>query len=328
MATQHFMTTGQTTVPGQWVVRVKPYLTPELVVSIEPEQLYRHCNIQPNSPWGISRVSTRTKLGAPPYSYTYRDDVAGSGTVAYVIDTGINNKHVEFEGRAQKGPKFVSDNVSNDEDVHGHGTHCAGTIASRAYGVAKKANVVGVKVFGDRTGTAQTSDIIKALEWVISDISAKGMGGRAVVNLSLGGPPSDALDAAVASTVHKGDIQESPAREPLAITVGATDIKDQLAKFSSYGKFVDILAPGVDILSCWTGGPTSTKTISGTSMATPHVGGVACCLLSDPTLAGGQATTYDVMSKILILADKNKITGTDARTVNALLHNTTSPMDA
>lgn len=308
------------------------------VVSIEPEQLYRHCNIQPNSPWGISRVSTRTKLGAPPYSYTYRDDVAGSGTVAYVIDTGINNKHVEFEGRAQKGPKFVSDNVSNDEDVHGHGTHCAGTIASRAYGVAKKANVVGVKVFGDRTGTAQTSDIIKALEWVISDISAKGMGGRAVVNLSLGGPPSDALDAAVASTVHKGvvvcvaagnepeDIQESPAREPLAITVGATDIKDQLAKFSSYGKFVDILAPGVDILSCWTGGPTSTKTISGTSMATPHVGGVACCLLSDPTLAGGQATTYDVMSKILILADKNKITGTDARTVNALLHNTTSPM--
>ncbi|KAF4275391.1 hypothetical protein LV164_003197 [Aspergillus fumigatus] len=383
MATQHFMTTGQTTVPGQWVVRVKPYLTPELVqkehlslleektedpatpfnveilqqfdlydskgysakfddatkeelekiphvVSIEPEQLYRHCNIQPNSPWGISRVSTRTKLGAPPYSYTYRDDVAGSGTVAYVIDTGINNKHVEFEGRAQKGPKFVSDNVSNDEDVHGHGTHCAGTIASRAYGVAKKANVVGVKVFGDRTGTAQTSDIIKALEWVISDISAKGMGGRAVVNLSLGGPPSDALDAAVASTVHKGvvDIQESPAREPLAITVGATDIKDQLANFSSYGKFVDILAPGVDILSCWTGGPTSTKTISGTSMATPHVGGVACCLLSDPTLAGGQATTYDVMSKILILADKNKITGTDARTVNALLHNTTSPMDA
>ncbi|EAW19518.1 S8 family peptidase [Aspergillus fischeri NRRL 181] len=387
------MTTGQTTVPGQWVVRVKPYLTPELVqkehlsllaektedpatpfnvdilqrfdlndskgysakfddatkeeleriphvISIEPEQLYRHCNIQPNSPWGISRVSTRTKLGAPPYSYTYRDDVAGSGTVAYVIDTGINDKHVEFEGRATKGPKFVSDNVSNDEDVHGHGTHCAGTIASRAYGVAKKANVVGVKVFGDRTGTAQTSDIIKALEWVVSDVSVKGMGGRAVVNMSLGGPPSDALDAAVASTVRKGvvvcvaagndpeDVNESPAREPLAITVGATDVKDQLANFSSYGKFVDILAPGVDILSCWRGGPTSTKTISGTSMATPHVGGVACCLLSDPSLARGEVTTYDVMSKILILADKNKIAGADARTVNALLHNTTGPMDA
>ncbi|GIK07124.1 hypothetical protein Aspvir_002779 [Aspergillus viridinutans] len=393
MATQHIMTTEQTTVPGHWVVRVKPYLTPELVqkehlsllaektedpatrfnvdilqqfdlydskgysakfddatkeelermphvMSIEPEQLYRHCSIQSNSPWGISRVSTRAKLGAPPYSYTYRDDVAGSGTVAYVIDTGINDKHVEFEERAKKGPKFVSDNVSNDEDVHGHGTHCAGTIASRAYGVAKKANVVGVKVFGDRTGTAQTSDIIKALEWVVSDVLEKGMGGRAVVNMSLGGPASEALDAAVASTVRKGvvlcvaagndghDVHESPAREPLAITVGATDIKDQVPNFSSYGKLVDIFAPGVDILSCWRGGPTSTETISGTSMATPHMAGVACCLLSDPSLPRGQVTTYDVMSKILILADKNKITGVNERTINALLHNTTSPMDA
>ncbi|QMW47068.1 hypothetical protein AFCA_011300 [Aspergillus flavus] len=393
MATQHVMATEQTTVPGHWVVRVKPYLTPELVqkehlsllaektedpttpfnvdilqqfdlddlkgysarfddatkeelesiphvMSVEPEQLYRHCNVQSNSPWGISRVSTRAKLGAPPYSYTYRDDVAGSGTVAYVVDTGINDKHVEFEGRAKKGPKFVSDQVSNEEDVHGHGTHCAGTIASRAYGVAKKANIVGVKVFGDRTGTAQTSDIIKALEWVVSDVLVKGIGGRAVVNMSLGGPASKALDAAVASTVRKGvvvcvaagnepvDVNQSPAREPLAITVGATDIKDQVAKFSGHGKLVDILAPGVDILSCWSGGPTSTETISGTSMATPHVAGVACCLLSDPSLARGQVTTYDVMGKILILADKNKITGVNARTINALLHNTTSPSDA
>ncbi|GFF99628.1 alkaline protease 1 [Aspergillus udagawae] len=393
MVTQQIITTEQTTVPGRWVVRVKPYLSPELVqkehlsllaektedpttpfnvdilqqfdlddskgysakfddttkeeleriphvLSIEPEQLYRHCNVQPNSPWGISRVSTRARLGDPPYSYTYRDNVAGSGTVAYVIDTGINDKHVEFEERAKRGPKFVSDEISNDEDVHGHGTHCAGTIASRAYGVAKKANVVGVKVFSDRTETAQTSDIIKALEWVVSDVSARGIGGRAVVNLSLGGPPSEALDAAVASTVRKGvvvcvaagnrgvAINESPAREPLAITVGATDINDRIAIFSDYGKFVDILAPGVDILSCWTGDPTSTETISGTSMATPHVAGVACCLLSDPSLARGQLTTYDVMSKILILADKNRITGIDARTVNALVHNTTSPTDA
>lgn len=108
--------------------------------------------------------------------------------------------------------------------MHGHGTHCAGTIASRAYGVAKKANVVGVKVFGDRTGTAQTSDIIKALEWVISDISAKGMGGRAVVNLSLGGPPSDALDAAVASTVHKGVVVcVAAGNEPEASTFATTN---------------------------------------------------------------------------------------------------------
>ncbi|KAH6869499.1 peptidase S8/S53 domain-containing protein [Thelonectria olida] len=349
--------------PGQWVVIVKPYLTAELmqsehllkldnmtvdpstpfnvqvgqkfdfpelkgysakfgaatkaelekmpeVLDIEPEQLYRHCQLQPNAPWGLGRISARAKLGSPPYSYKYRDDAAGAGTVAYVIDTGINDQHVEFESRATKGPKFVSDGPARDEDVHGHGTHVAGTIASRAYGVAKQANVVALKVFSDRTGFAQTGDIIKALDWVVSDVYSRGIKGRAVVNMSLGGGPSRALDGAVASTARHGVVvcvaagnspdvaaeDQSPAREPLAITVGAADINDAFASFSSFGK------------------------------ATPHVAGVACCLLSDATWSGRD--TSEVMSKILLLADKGDISGIGPgtakdRTINALVHNTT-----
>ncbi|KAJ0154361.1 Serine/threonine protein kinase [Fusarium oxysporum f. sp. albedinis] len=268
---------------------------PEVLV-IEPEQLYRHCQFQPDAPWGLGRISTRVRVGNPPYSYTYRDDAAGAGTVAYVIDTGINDQHVEFERRATKGPVFVSDGSASDEDVQGHGTHVAGTIGSRAYGVAKRASIVAVKVFSDVTGFAQTSDIIKALEWVVGDVDSHGIEGRAVVNMSLGGGASEVLDGAVASTVRHGVVvcvaagnsfvsllrtiemicllnrdqkpaeTQSPAREPLAITVGATDIMDAFAPFSGFGKMIDIAAPGVDILSCWKGSPTATRTISGTSM--------------------------------------------------------------
>ncbi|KAJ9134316.1 putative Alkaline serine protease (PR1) [Pleurostoma richardsiae] len=308
------------------------------IVAIEPMKRYAHCSQQANAPWGLGRISTRSKLGAPPYTYKYRDDASGAGAVAYIIDTGINDAHVEFEGRARKGPKFVSTDPSGDEDVHGHGTHVAGTVASRAYGVAKKAGVVGVKVFSDQYGTAQTNDIIAALEWVVED--AKNHPGKAVVNMSLGGPESDALDNAVDATIRAGVIvcvaagnekspaeTTSPARTPLAITVGATSVNDTIASWSNYGKMVDVLAPGVDILSCWIGSPTATNTISGTSMATPHVAGAVACLLS-----GKDDNKVDeVMGELLILADKNKISGfsTQAvgRTVNALLHNSTSAAD-
>ncbi|KAH7109244.1 peptidase S8/S53 domain-containing protein [Dactylonectria estremocensis] len=281
------------------------------VLGIEPEQLYRHCQFQPDAPWGLGRISARARLGNPPYSYTYRGDAAGAGTVAYVIDTGINDQHIEFERRATKGRIFVADGSGSDQDVHGHGTHVAGTIASRAYGVAKEANVVAVKVFSDITGFAQTSDIIMALQWVVSEVELHGTKGRAVVNLSLGGGASPALDCAVASTVRHGVVvcvaagnlsdqpadAQSPAREPLAITVGATDINDAFAPFSSFGK------------------------------TTPHVAGVACCLLSDAAWRdggrGGGRDPSEVMSKILILADKGDISGiapgtAKDRTINAL----------
>ena len=176
--------------------------------------MFRHCAVQTqsNAPWGLSRISKAGKLpAAGPYSYKYRDEAAGQGVMAYVIDTGINFQHVEFEGRAVRGPKFVTEpgprSVTSVEDVQGHGTHCAGTIASRAYGVAKKATVVGVKVFNDLPDTddragATNADIIAALNYVVQEHANHGK--PSVVNLSLGGGISDALDKAVAATVRAG----------------------------------------------------------------------------------------------------------------------------
>ena len=240
------------------------------VAAIEPVYLYRHCLVQTPAPWCLARISTRTRL-PPTGPYMYNYIYTGEGATAYVIDTGINENHVEFEGRASKGPKFVtSPTPISDEDTGGHGTHVAGSIAGKTYGVAKKARVVSIKVFNDapRPG-AQTSDIIKALEWVLNEYRRTNK--PSVVNMSLGGPPSDILDRAVAALVRGGvtvvvaagnftvrrsvsggkfrksifwllmvskidAVNQSPAREPLAITVGATDISDAAASFSNFGK--------------------------------------------------------------------------------------------
>jgi subtilisin family serine protease len=296
------------------------------VAAIEEVQVYSHCAVQPNAPWGLARVSGRNKLPtAGPYAYKYT--TTGEGSIAYVLDTGINNKHVDFEGRASKGPKFVTSTTPiSDEDTYGHGTHVAGTIAGKTYGVAKKAQVVGVKVFNDNPEPgAFTSDIIKALEWVVKE--SKRHGKPSVVNMSLGGGPSETMDKAVAATVRSGVVVcvaagnntvpaegGSPSREPLAITVGATDIGDSTASFTNFGKIVDIFAPGVGILSTWIGGTTATRSISGTSMACPHVAGAICCWLGnvkkEPLLA---------MPQLLIWAEKNDIAGLKDRTINALL---------
>ncbi|KAL5335470.1 peptidase S8/S53 domain-containing protein [Aspergillus crustosus] len=251
------------------------------VLKVEPEQLYTRCAVQQGATWGLERISSRAQLAGDPYTYTYRDNASGAGTVAYVIDTGINDAHEEFERRAGKGPAFVSDGLLTENDIWGHGTHCAGTIGSRAYGVAKQASIIGVKVFSDRTGMAWTSDIIKALEFVLQDVERRDIRGRAVVNLSLGGGASEALDGAVASAARHGVVvcvaagndrlipaeDQSPAREPLAITVGAIDANDNIADFSSRGRVVDILAPGVGVNSCWIDGENTSKHLDGTSMA-------------------------------------------------------------
>lgn len=177
------------------------------VSAIEPVQIYRHCAtvVQDDAPWGLARISGRDKLpAAGPYKYKYSSD--GEGAIAYVIDTGINDKHVEFEGRASKGPKFVTPTSTapvSDDDTNGHGTHVAGTIAGKTYGVAKKAQVIGVKVFGDGPNPgANTADIIRAISWVYEQ--AKEHGKPSVINMSLGGGPSPAMDAAVAAAVRSG----------------------------------------------------------------------------------------------------------------------------
>ncbi|KAH7144183.1 putative alkaline serine protease [Dactylonectria estremocensis] len=272
------------------------------VLSIEPVRYFRRCQLVPqhNTPWGLERISQRRKVQQDePYLYRYRDDAAGQNTIAYIIDTGINESHVEFEGRAIRGPKFVTSTPSaSDGDVWGHGTHVAGIVGSRAYGVAKKVKIISIKVFSDITGGARTDDIIKALEWVVSDAGAREE--KATVNMSLGGPISPALNAAVAATVRSGIVvcvaagndmglaeAKSPASEPLAVTVAAMDKTDEISDFSNYGR------------------------------PTPHVTGLACCLLSDSTLV--DKTPYGVASQITIRADKNKLLGLDRITSNTIL---------
>ncbi|KAK0616557.1 proteinase R, partial [Immersiella caudata] len=295
------------------------------VDSVEPVQLYRHVSVktQDNVPWGLARISSGAKVSANgPYRYKWNDTSSGKGVIAYVIDTGINPDHVSFGGRATRGPKFVTDpvptTVTSEEDINGHGTHCAGTIGSNDYGVAKDVEIVGVKVFNDlpdrhRLSGATNADIMAALDWVVKEFQRHNQ--PSVVNLSLGGGISDALDNTVAAAVRAGVVRDaattSPARTPLAITVAASDVNDSIADFSYFGKLIDVIAPGVDILSTWPGPKnTETNTISGTSMACPHVVGVVASILSDPKVV--DKTPFNVVSELLILSDKNKIGGLTA----------------
>jgi len=247
-------------------------------------------NVQTNAPWGLSRISSRNKLpeGSDPkasnYEYRY-DDSAGEGVDVYVIDTGIFISHPEFEGRARIGATFISDN-NNDEN--GHGTHVAGTVGSKTYGVAKKVNLIAVKVLG-KDSRGSISGIISGVNWVSTQA---GQSGRpSIASMSLGAKDSKPLDDAVASLIKSGvhsvvaagndniDAKgTSPARVPAAITVGATDINDARSWFSNYGASIDVFAPGSSILSTTHDGKTGY--MDGTSMATPHVSGLVATFLS------------------------------------------------
>ena len=226
-------------------------------------------------------------------SYAYDTD-GGDGVDVYVVDTGINIDHVEFEGRAYWGKTIPKNDI--DIDGNGHGTHCAGTIASRKYGVAKAANVIAVKVLGT-DGSGTMSDVLEGVQWAATAASEKAEAAAAeyrttgrtkhkgsAANMSLGGGKSRALDQAVNKAVDNGlhfavaagnDNRDacdySPAAAEKAVTVGASTVGDERAYFSNYGKCVDVFAPGLNILSTWTGSSRATNTISGTSMASPHV---------------------------------------------------------
>ncbi|KXN67964.1 putative subtilisin-like protease precursor [Conidiobolus coronatus NRRL 28638] len=290
-------------------VKTNPHVT-----KIEQDGIAKAIAIQSNAPWGLARVGQRPKLGASPYSYNHDD--AGQGVTVFVLDTGVNISHDDFGGRATWGTNTAG---GSDTDAHGHGTHCAGTIAGTTYGVAKKANIIAVKVLDD-DGYGSYSGIISGIDWVVKHSAAKK-----VISMSLGGSKSDALNTAVNNAVNKDVVtvvaagndnrdacNYSPSSAPAAITVGATDINDKKASFSNYGKCVDILAPGVNILSTWKGSNTATNTISGTSMACPHVAGLAATVLSQGTSASG------VDAKLKALATKNAISGFNTATPNAL----------
>lgn len=245
--------------------------------------------------WGLDRVDQR----ALPLDTRFTPAGSGSGVTTYIIDTGVLGAHTEFTGRYAGGYDYVSGD-SDPTDCNGHGTHVAGTVAGAIYGVAKSATVKGVRVL-DCSGSGYTSWVISGINWAISD----HVSGPAVLNMSLGGGYSKSLNDAVAAAVADGITAVvaagnsaddacgySPASEATAITVGATSSTDAIAYFSNDGPCVDIFAPGVNITSAWYTSTTATTTISGTSMASPHVAGTAAVYLGmNPTATPAQVTS-------------------------------------
>ncbi|KAM3419909.1 hypothetical protein BST61_g3229 [Cercospora zeina] len=303
------------------------------VLSIEPDsKVYASAPVTLNdralvqqSPaeYGLVRISRRAR-GASSYIY---DDSAGAGTFVYVIDTGVYTQHTEFGGRATMGANFISGESA--ADGNGHGTHCAGTVAGSTYGVAKRASIIGVKVLG-ANGSGSNSGVIAGIDWAVNNARSNGRTGRSVISMSLGGGFSQATNDAVASAVANGvftvvaagnDGQDarntSPASEPSVFTVGATDANDAKASFSNFGPALDIFAPGVNIKSSWIGGTTATRTISGTSMACPHVAGLAAYLIA----LEGQRSPANLGSRLVSISTTGVVTSAGSGSPNRLAYN-------
>jgi subtilisin family serine protease len=249
------------------------------VAYIERDGIMTADDTQLNPPsWGLDRIDAADGLDL---QYTYPS--TGAGVRAYILDTGINASHNDFAGRVGSGVDFIDGGAP--DDCHGHGTHVAGTVGGTAYGVAKGVTLVAVRVLNCQ-GSGTTSGVIAGVDWVGN--AAK----PAVANMSLGGSYWQALNDAVSAATAKGvtfavaagnsnanACNYSPSSTPEAITVGATTEADARASYSNYGTCVDIMAPGSLIKSAWIGSATASNTISGTSMASPHVAGAAALVL-------------------------------------------------
>jgi len=271
--------------------------------------------------WGLTRVSERKLDLSQPFLYP---DAAGKGVEVYVIDTGIQANHTDFGGRAKMLKSFVTGEEATD--LNGHGTHVAGTIASKTYGIAKAVTIYGVKVL-DADGSGSFSDVIAGIDLVATETKTKKK--LTVVNMSLGGGKSQAVDDAVNAAVAAGVVMivaagnessdacdSSPSGASEVFAVGASDNSDTFADFSNTGKCVKIIAPGVDIKSLWLGADSATNTISGTSMATPHVVGVAALLMSTKAYT----KPADVYAALTAAGTKNTVKNVTADTVNLLLY--------
>lgn len=312
------------------------------VLHVEQDQILSTRAItQSNATWGLDRSDQRALPLDQRYTYP---DQAGAGVNVYIVDTGIHRTHVDFGGRVVGGRNFASRSLLDSfpiplplpidlggllggevdpedfDDCNGHGTHVAGTAAGSTWGIAKRAHLYAVRVLGCG-GSGSTSGVIAGVQWVADNHIQP-----AVANMSLGGGSSEALDTAVREAVNRGvtmvvaagndnanACNGSPNRVAEAITVGATDNQDRRSSFSNFGTCNDLFAPGTSITSAWHTGDTATNTISGTSMAAPHVAGAAALILGATPDASPAAVSAALLDQAIAGVISNVGTGSPNR---------------
>ena len=283
---------------------------------VEEDSIVTADATQSNPPWGLDRIDQRNR----PLNATYTFNWTGAGVRVYVIDTGIRTAHTQFGGRASN----VFDAFGGSgQDCNGHGTHVAGTVGGSTYGVAKSSLPRGVRVL-NCSGSGSNSGVISGVDWVRLNHIAP-----AVANMSLGGGASSALDTAVNNLSNAGvaiavaagnsnanACNSSPARAANAITVGSTTTTDARSSFSNFGSCLDLFAPGSGILSAWSTSNTATATLSGTSMASPHVAGAAALYKQ----ANPSASAATIRNALVNNATANVVTNAGTGSPNRLLY--------